>query len=168
MLLEPMLEGDWPLVAAIYREGIATGNATFAIEPPLCWAAWSRGKINACSIVVRDGPAILGWAAVSPTSSRACYAGVVEHSIYVAQAARGRGIGSQLLRELIRVTEAQGIWMIQSSIFPENGASLALHSRHGFRVVGQRERIAQMEYGPYAGQWRNTVLIERRSAIVGS
>lgn len=168
LLLEPMLEEDWPLVAAIYREGIATGNATFATEPPVCWAAWRAGKINACSIVVRDGPTILGWAAVSPTSSRACYAGVVEHSVYVAQAARGRRIGSQLLRELIRVTEAQGIWMIQSSIFPENSASLALHSRHGFRVVGQRERIAQMEYGPYAGQWRNTVLIERRSAIVGS
>src|SRR4051812_20772220 len=167
LLLEPMLEDDWSRVAAIYREGIATGNATFATAPPESWAAWSAGKINACSIVVRDGPTILGWAAVSPTSSRACYAGVVEHSVYVAQTARGRGIGAQLLHELIRVTEAQGIWMIQSSIFPENGASLALHSRCGFRVVGQRERIARMEYGSYAGQWRDTVLIERRSTSVG-
>src|SRR3954468_22538293 len=106
MLLEPMLEDDWPRVAAIYREGIATGNATFAPEPPASWAAWSAGKINACSIVARDGATMLGWAAVSPMSSRACYAGVVEHSIYVAVTARGRGIGSRLLAELIRVTEA--------------------------------------------------------------
>ena len=115
-----MQEGDWPLVAAIYREGIATGNATFATEPPASWAAWSAGTINACSIVIRNDQSIFGWAAVSPTSSRACYAGVVEHSVYVAEVARGQGIGSQLLQELIRVTEAQGIWTIQSSIFPEN------------------------------------------------
>ena len=164
---EPMREDDWPLVAAIYREGIATGNATFATEPPASWAAWSAGKINACSIVARDGQDILGWAAVSPVSSRACYAGVVEHSVYVAEAARGRGIGSGLLEELIRVAEAHGIWTIQSSIFPENQASMALHTRNGFRIVGQRERIARMEYGPYAGQWRDTLLIERRSAVVG-
>jgi L-amino acid N-acyltransferase YncA len=165
--LEPMREDDWPLVAAIYREGIATGNATFATDPPDSWATWSAGKINACSIVARDGLHILGWAAASPTSGRACYAGVVEHSLYIAQAARGCGIGSQLLQELIRVTEAHDIWMLQSSIFPENVASMALHTRHGFRVVGQRERIARMAYGPFAGQWRDTVLIERRSAIAG-
>lgn len=165
--LETMREDDWPLVAAIYREGIATGNATFATEPPASWAAWSAGKLNACSIVARDGAAILGWAAVSPTSSRACYAGVVEHSVYVAQAARGRGIGALLLHRLIQVTEAHGIWTIQSSIFPENVASLALHARHGFREVGRREQIALMEYGAYAGQWRDTVLIERRSATAG-
>jgi phosphinothricin acetyltransferase len=162
-----MQEEDWPLVAAIYREGIATGNATFATEPPASWAAWSAGKLNACSIVARDGQSILGWAAVSPTSSRACYAGVVEHSVYVAAAARGQGIGSQLLQELIRTAEAQGIWTIQSSIFPENEASMTLHIRNGFRVVGRRERIARMEYGPYAGQWRDTVLIERRSEEIG-
>ncbi len=165
--IEPMQEADWPQVAAIYREGIATGNATFATEPPASWAAWSAGKINACSIVVREGPAILGWAAVSPTSSRTCYAGVVEHSVYVASAARGRGVGSRLLEGLIHATEAHGIWTIQSSIFPENTSSLSLHARHGFRVVGTRERIAQMEYGPYAGRWRDTVLIERRSGVVG-
>ena len=167
MQIEPMHEADWPQVAAIYREGIATGNATFATEPPGSWAAWSAGKLNACSIVARDGPAILGWAAVSPTSSRACYAGVVEHSVYVASAARGRGVGSRLLEGLIHATEAHGIWTIQSSIFPENTSSLSLHARHGFRVVGTRERIAQMEYGPYAGRWRHTVLIERRSGVVG-
>lgn len=163
-----MTEDDWTLVAAIYREGIATGNATFATAPPASWAAWSAGKINACSIVARDAAAVLGWAAVSPTSSRACYAGVAEHSVYVARAAREQGVGSRLLAELIQVTEAHGIWTIQSSIFPENAASLALHTRHGFRVVGRRERIARMEYGPYAGQWRDTLLIERRSPVAGS
>ena len=165
--LEPMREDDWPLVAAIYREGIATGNATFATEPPASWAAWIAGKLDACSIVARDRQNMLGWAAVSATSSRACYAGVVEHSVYVTQAARGQGIGSQLLQELIRVTEAQAIWTIQSSIFPENEASMALHTRNGFRVVGRREWIARMEYGPYAGQWRDTILIERRSTVIG-
>ena len=163
-----MTEADWPLVSEIYREGIATGNATFAAEPPASWAVWSASKINSCSIVLRDSSSVLGWAAVSPTSSRSCYAGVVEHSIYVAEAACGQGYGSKLLQELIRVTEANGIWTIQSSIFPENTASLALHARHGFRVVGRRERIAQMEYGPYAGQWRDTILIERRSTIIGT
>jgi L-amino acid N-acyltransferase YncA len=165
--IDAMTAADWPEVAAIYHAGIATGNATFAPEPPASWAAWSAGKINACSIVARDGVTMLGWAAVSPTSSRACYAGVVEHSIYVAAAARGRGIGSCLLAELIRVTEAHDIWMLQSSIFPENSASLALHARHGFREVGRRQRIALMEYGPYAGHWRDTILIERRSTVVG-
>ena len=162
-----MTEADWPAIAAIYREGIATGNATFAPEPPASWGAWCAGKINACSIVACEEATILGWAAASPTSGRACYAGVVEHSLYVAAAARGRGVGRALLAALIGVTEAQGIWMLQSSIFPENAASLALHRRAGFREVGRRERIARMEYGPYAGQWRDTILIERRSASVG-
>jgi phosphinothricin acetyltransferase len=165
--IDVMNEADWPAVAAIYRDGIATGNATFATEPPASWQAWATGKLNACSIAARDGERIQGWAAVSPTSSRACYAGVVEHSIYIAAAARGQGIGSQLLAELIRVTEAQGLWMIQSNIFPENRASVRLHERAGFRVVGRRERIAQMEIGPWAGQWRDTLLIERRSPRVG-
>jgi phosphinothricin acetyltransferase len=165
--IEPMAEGDWPAVAAIYREGIATGNATFAAAPPDSWQSWRAGKINACSIVARGEGTIMGWAAVSPTSGRACYAGVVEHSLYVAEAARGLGVGSALLAALIQITEAHGIWMLQSSIFPENQASLALHERHGFRVVGRRARIARMEYGPWAGRWRDTLLLERRSAVVG-
>jgi phosphinothricin acetyltransferase len=165
--IDVMGEADWPAVAAIYREGIATGNATFAEEPPASWEAWCAGKIGACSLVAREGDAILGWAAVSPTSGRACYAGVVEHSLYVANVARGRGVGGRLLEALVAATEAHGIWTLQSSIFPENGASLALHLRHGFREVGRRERIALMTYGPYAGQWRDTILVERRSRRAG-
>lgn len=165
--IELMAEDDWPWVEAIYRAGIATGNATFATEPPASWQAWSAGKLNMCSIVLRDAEQIQGWAAVSPTSSRACYAGVVEHSIYVAADARGRGVGSQLMAALIAICESHGLWTIQSSIFPENSASVRLHEQHGFRVVGRRERIAKMEIGPWAGQWRDTLLIERRSTLVG-
>ncbi|MDZ4718414.1 MAG: GNAT family N-acetyltransferase [Roseiflexaceae bacterium] len=165
--IEPMTEADWPDVESIYRDGIATGNATFATEPPASWQAWCASKLNACSIVARDGERLQGWAAISPTSSRACYAGVVEHSVYTADAARGQGLGSLLMAELIRITEAHGIWMIQSSIFPENSASVRLHERCEFRVVGRRERIARMEIGPWAGQWRDTLLIERRSPLVG-
>jgi phosphinothricin acetyltransferase len=167
MQIDGMTEAAWPAVAAIYREGIATGHATFATEPPASWADWSAGKIGMCSLVARTGDAVVGWAAVSPTSARACYAGVVEHSVYVAAAARGQGVGAQLLATLIRVTEEAGIWTIQSSLFPENGASRALHARCGFREVGRRERIARMPYGPLAGQWRDTILIERRSSTIG-
>lgn len=168
MRIELMTEGDWPTVAAIYREGIATGHATFATEPPASWAAWSAGKLNACSLVARVGDRVVGWAAVSPTSARACYAGVAEHSVYIAAAARGIGLGALLMAELIRVTEAAGIWTLQSSIFPENVASRKLHAHCGFREVGVRERIALMAYGPLEGTWRDTILLERRSATVGT
>ena len=103
-----------------------------------------------------------GWAVVSPTSSRPAYRGVVENSVYVSASARGRGIGAALLEALIESCEAAGVWTIQSGIFPENEASLALHRTHGFREVGRRERIAQMPYGPHAGQWRDVVFVERR------
>ncbi len=166
MHIEQMTEAAWPAVAAIYAEGIAGGNATFATAPPASWAEWEAGRIAACSLVLRDGERIMGWAAAIPTSARACYVGVAEHSIYVAGAARGRGVGGTLLAALIAVSEARGIWTLQSSIFPENAASAALHTRHGFRVVGRRERIALMQIGPWAGVWRDTLLIERRSAII--
>ena len=167
MRIELMNEADWPVVEAIYREGIATGHATFASEPPASWAAWSAGKINPCSLVARTGEQLVGWAAVSPTSSRTCYAGVAEHSVYIAATARGMGVGRALLEELFRVTEAAGIWTLQSSIFPENTASHALHLRCGFREVGRRERIALMTYGPFEGRWRDTIILERRSSTVG-
>lgn len=110
---------------------------------------------------------MLGWAAVSPVSSRPAYAGVVEHSVYVAEAARGQGLGSRLLRALTPSTEQHGIWTIQSSVFPENHASLRLHESNGFSIVGRRERIARMSHGPAAGQWRDTLLLERRSGLPG-
>lgn len=109
---------------------------------------------------------MLGWTAVPPVSSRPAYAGVVEHSVYVAAAARGRGIGTRLLQALAASTEQHGIWTIQSSVFPENHASLRLHQSNGFTVVGRRERIARMSHGPEAGQWRDTLLLERRSGQI--
>ena len=156
--------GDWPAVEAIYASGIATGNATFETQPPT-WESFDSGRLAEHRLVLDDG-GVLGWAAVSPISSREAYRGVVEHSVYVDEDARGRGIGRQLLEALILSTEAAGVWTIQSGVFPENEASLRLHEAFGFRRVGTRERIARMAYGPYAGQWRDVVLIERRSALV--
>jgi L-amino acid N-acyltransferase YncA len=166
---------DWPQVEAIYREGIDAGNATFEADPP-SWEAFDTGKVRDARLVaVDDGGggddegdgAIVGWAAASGVSSRAAYRGVIEHSVYVAESARGRGIGRDLLRALLDAAEAAGYWMVQSSIFPENTASLALHQRAGFRTVGQRHAIALMTYGPHAGAWRDTVLVEWRSTKNG-
>lgn len=167
MRIALMTEANWPTVEAIYREGIATGHATFATEPPSSWEVWAGGKINQCSLVAQTGDTVLGWAAVSPTSARACYAGVAEHSVYIASAAQDQGVGRALLEELFRVTETAGIWTLQSSIFPANAASYALHLRCGFREVGRRERIALMTYGPFEGRWRDTIILERRSSTVG-
>jgi L-amino acid N-acyltransferase YncA len=139
-----MKESDWADVARIYREGIETGNSTFENQPPNSWEEWAGKKVNECSLVACEDATIIGWAAVSPFSKRAVYAGVVENSLYVAASARGKGVGSALLEELIRVTEARGIWSIQSRIFPENTASLRLHLSHGFREVGILEKIGQM------------------------
>ncbi len=160
--VRPLRPEDWPAVENIYREGIATGNATFEAEPP-DWPAFDAGKLPTGRLVaIGDDGTIAGWVAASAVSTRPVYRGVVEHSVYVASHARGRGVGTLLLDEFLRAADAAGIWTIQSSIFPENTASLALHERAGFRRVGQRERIALMSYGPWAGQWRDTVLIERR------
>ena len=154
---------DWLDVEAIFREGIDGGHATFEPDPPT-WEAFDAGRRADLRIVAVDGFRVLGWAAASPVSSRPVYSGVVEHSVYVARSARGQGVGGLLLGGLIERAENLGIWTIQSSIFPENTASLALHDRAGFRRIGTRERIALMTYGPWAGQWRDTILIERRSA----
>ncbi len=161
-----MKESDWADVARIYREGIETGNSTFENEPPTSWEEWAEKKLNECSLVAHDGGVIVGWAAVSPFSKRAVYAGVVENSLYVSANVRGKGIGSELIKELIRVTEACGIWTIQSRIFPENTASLRLHLNHGFRQVGILEKIGQMQFGPDKGQWRDVVFLERLSKSI--
>ncbi|RDH95592.1 MULTISPECIES: GNAT family N-acetyltransferase [unclassified Curtobacterium] len=165
--VRPMTAADWPSVETIYREGIATGNATFEAEPP-SWEAFDAGKLPEHRFVAVAGDEVLGWVAVSPTSTRPVYRGVVEHSVYVAATARGRGVGHLLLDALIASTEAAGIWTIQSGIFPENTASRALHGRHGFRELGTRERIGLMTFGPWTGQWRDNVLVERRSPRAGS
>lgn len=162
----PMTAADWTSVEAIYRDGIATGNATFEAEPPT-WDAFDAGKLPEHRFVAADGDEVLGWVAVSPTFARPAYRGVVEHSVYVAAAARGRGVGHLLLDALIASTEAAGIWTIQSGIFPENTASRILHARQGFRELGTRERIGLMTFGPWAGQWRDNLLVEHRSIRVG-
>jgi L-amino acid N-acyltransferase YncA len=168
MKIEAMMEADWPTVAAIYAEGIATGHATFAGAPPESFADFCDGKLMECGCVARgDGGKILGWATLSNVSDRCVYAGVAEVSVYVAAAARGQGIGDALMRELIARADATDVWTLQAGIFPENVASLKLHARHGFREVGRRERLGKMTHGPCAGQWRDVLLLERRSTVTG-
>ncbi len=158
---------DWAAVEPIYAQGIADGEATFEIATP-SWEAFDAGKLPELRFVATDArDAVVGWVAASAVSSRPAYRGVVEHSVYIDRAARGQGIGRMLLAAFVEAAESAGIWTIQSSIFPENEASLRLHESAGFRVVGRRERIARSGAGPRAGQWRDTVLIERRSARNG-
>jgi L-amino acid N-acyltransferase YncA len=152
---------DWEAVSAIYAEGIATGNATFETEVPR-WEHWDARHLENCRLVARRDGRVIGWTALSPVSARAVYRGVVEESIYIAGAARGQGVGKLLLTAVIEASEVAGLWMLQTSIFPENTASIALHQACGFRAVGQRERIAKLH-----GMWRNTVFMERRSQVVG-
>jgi phosphinothricin acetyltransferase len=161
-----MNDDDWPAVHRIYGEGIATGHATFESEPP-GWEQFTRSRLPGHRFVAENSEGrVLGWAAVSAVSSRSVYAGVVEHSVYVGAEARGLGVGAALLQALADSTERDGIWTIQASIFPENEASLRLHLANGYVVVGRRQRIARMTHGPLSGQWRDTVLIERRSPTI--
>lgn len=157
---------DWAAVEPIYAQGIADGEATFEITTPT-WEAFDAGKLPGLRFVAVDSSdAVIGWVAASSVSSRPAYRGVVEHSVYIDRAARGQGVGRALLEAFIDAAEEAGIWTIQSSIFPENEASRRLHESAGFRVVGRRERIARSGAGPRAGEWRDTLLIERRSAVV--
>jgi L-amino acid N-acyltransferase YncA len=160
-MIEPLQAADWPQVRTIYLEGIATGQATFQTTAP-DWVEWDAGHLPQCRLVARAGENVLGWAALSPTSKRTCYAGVAEVSVYIAAVARGQGIGKALMAALVAAAEEQGIWTLFSAIFPENEASLHLHLQHGFREIGRRERIAKLH-----GVWRDTVLLERRSRVVG-
>jgi len=159
--IDPMQLDDWPPVREIYAEGIATGDATFETAVP-DWEQWDAGHLRQCRLVARDESNILGWAALSPVSRRPVYAGVTEVSVYVAAAARGKGVGKALLTALIDRSEQNGIWTLQASIFPENQASITLHKALGFREVGRRERIGQRD-----GRWKDTVLLERRSGVAG-
>ena len=162
--IEPLTAEHWTDVERIYSDGIATGHATFEAAPPT-WDAFDAGKVPEHRAVVVEGhEPVLGWAAASAVSDRCVYAGVIEHSVYVDPAARGRGVGRALLDALLDSAAAGGVWTVQSGIFPENSASIALHTAAGFRVVGTRERLGRMTYGPLAGQWRDVVLMERRLA----
>ena len=157
----PMQAEDWPTVRAIYLEGIATGLATFETEAP-SWEQWDADHLTVCCLVARVGERVAGWAAVSPTSKRKVYAGVVEESIYMAAAFRGRGIGKALLTALAAESERQGIWSLQAGIIRENAASISLHRACGFREIGYQERK-----GCLNGVWRDVALMERRSRSVG-
>ena len=161
-----MTPADWPDVERIYREGIATGNATFETAPP-SWDDFDHEKVADPRLVAIEDDAVVGWAAASRISSRCVYEGVLEHSVYVAEAARGKGVGRVLLDAFLQGAEAASIWTVQSGVFPENEPSLALHRELGFRTVGTRERVGKMGYGPFAGTWRDVVMIERRSPLVG-
>ena len=151
---------DWPEVARIYADGIATGNATFETNEP-GWDEWAGVHRPTPRLVATVGDEIVAWAAVVPVSARPAYAGVAEISLYVATQARGQGIGTALLTEFVREADEAGIWTLQTSVFPENEASLRLLERAGFRVVGRRERIGQLD-----GRWRDTLLLERRSEVI--
>jgi phosphinothricin acetyltransferase len=159
--IRPMAPADWPGVRAVYLEGIATGNATFETEAPQ-WESWDAAHFAVCRLVAEHADAVLGFASLSPVSARKVYAGVAEVSVYVSERARGAGVGGALLRELVRASEAAGFWTLQAGIFPENLASLRLHEKCGFRIVGVRQRV-----GCLAGRWRDVVLLERRSATAG-
>ncbi len=158
--LDDMTPADWPAVRTIYEEGIATGDATFETGAP-AWENWDQGHMPSPRLVAREGTRVLGWATLSPVSGRCVYAGVAEVSVYVAAVARGQGVGSALLAELVARSERAGLWTLQAGIFPENKASIALHEKRGFRVVGRRERLGQLK-----GIWRDVILMERRSPII--
>ena len=155
-MIDQMTPGDWERVRSIYLEGIRTGNATFETDAP-SWEKWDEGHLPIARLVMRDGEEVLGFAALSPVSKRNVYRGVVEVTVYVAESARGKGIGRALLEALIAESENNGIWTMQASIFPENTASIELHLKCDFREVGRRERIAMLN-----GVWRDTLLFERR------
>jgi phosphinothricin acetyltransferase len=160
--IEPLTADHWEAVRSIYLQGIATGNATFQQAVP-GWEEWDAGHLRTCRTVARSEQDIVGWAALSPVSMRPVYRGVAEVSIYVAESARACGIGAKLLAGLIADFEAEGIWTLQAGIFPENTASIELHTRAGFRMVGTPSRLGCMN-----GRWGDVVLLERRSLMVGS
>jgi len=161
MEIQPIAEHNYAEVARIYQEGIDTGVATFETTVP-AWQDWSVAHLENGRIVAIDGGKIVGWAALSPVSSRCVYGGVAEVSVYVDAASRGKGVGKYLLNKLIEISEANNIWTLQSGIFRANAGSIALHEKCGFRIIGYRERI-----GKLGDVWKDNVLLERRSTVVG-
>jgi L-amino acid N-acyltransferase YncA len=156
-----MNSDHWPQVKAIYENGIATGNATFQTSAPE-WEEWDNAHVKFCRLVAIENKKVLGWAALTAVSGRCVYAGVGEVSVYVDETARGNGIGKALLEELIKVSEQHNFWTLQAGIFPENVASIKIHQSTGFRIIGTRQKIGHMN-----GTWRDTILLERRSAVIG-
>jgi phosphinothricin acetyltransferase len=160
MVVRELRPGDWPAVRAIYEDGIRSGDATFETEAP-SWEDWDAAHSELRLVAERDG-AVVGWAALSPTSSRCCYRGVGEVSVYVAETPRGRGVGRALLERLVEGSEQAGYWTLTAGVFPENEASLRLHRACGFRELGVHRRLGEL-----GGVWRDVVWLERRSEVVG-
>ncbi|SFC73999.1 GNAT family N-acetyltransferase [Flavobacterium phragmitis] len=160
MEIRKLSDKHWDQVKIIYQKGIDTGNATFQTSAP-SWEDWDQSHLASCRITMQEDGKVIGWAALTPVSSRCVYAGVAEVSVYVDPAHSGKGIGLTLLNELVRQSEAEGIWTLQAGIFPENTASLRIHEKAGFRILGTREKI-----GKQNGIWRDTALLERRSSLI--
>lgn len=156
-----MKNSDWPAVAHIYQQGMDTGFATFEKEVP-SFEVWDAGHLQLGRLVAVNGETILGWAALSPVSSRCVYGGVAEVSVYIGQGSRGQGVGKMLLQQLIVESEKAGLWTLQSGIFPENKGSVELHLKMGFRFIGKRERVGKLD-----NVWKDNLLFERRSTVVG-
>lgn len=161
LIFRELEETDWEIASKIYKEGLDTGNATFELNLP-DWNEWNSGHLKACRTIAEIDNEVVGWSALSPVSSRCVYGGVAEVSVYVLSNFSRKGIGSQLLKRLISESEKQGIWTLQAGVFPENKGSITIHERLGFRKVGFRERIGKMN-----GTWRDTLLLEKRSKLVG-
>lgn len=161
-IIDVMKPQHWDQIKEIYMEGIKTQNATFEKEVP-SWEEWDKSHIPSCRIVAQKEDEIYGWAALSPVSNRCVYTGVAEISIYVSKKHQGKGVGTSLLNTLIKLSEENGFWTLQANIFPENKSSILLHKKCGFREVGIREKLGKME----KGNWRDVVLMERRSTNVG-
>lgn len=161
MEIVTLTEHHYPAVSAIYAEGLATGKATFETKVP-SWEAWDNSHIKVCRIAAMEQSQMLGWAALSPVSKREVYRGVAELSVYVSQSARGKGVGKYLLSHLVELSEANNFWTLQAGIFSSNEASISLHKKCGFRIIGYREKIAKRD-----GQWMDNTLMERRSKVIG-
>ena len=160
-MIDEMRLSDWEQVRQIYLDGIATGQATFETDAPT-WMEWDESHLKHSRLVAREDGRVIAWAALAPVSRRRCYAGAAELSLYVSPEHRGKGLGKSLMQAVIEASERNGIWSLSGSTFPENGASIRLQKACGFRIVGRRVRIAQ-----HHGIWRDTVLTERRSKVVG-
>lgn len=160
MEIRKLSSKHWDQVKIIYQKGIDTGNATFQTSAP-SWEDWDQSHLASCRITMQEDGKVIGWAALTPVSSRCVYAGVAEVSVYVDPAHWGKGIGLTLLNELVLQSEAQGIWTLQAGIFPENKASMRIHEKAGFRILGTREKI-----GKQNGIWRDTALLERRNSVI--
>ncbi|PXX30717.1 GNAT family N-acetyltransferase [Arenibacter sp. ARW7G5Y1] len=161
MEIRKMKNSDWPSVAEIYRQGMDTGFATFEKVVP-SFEVWDAAHLEAGRLVAAKGETILGWAALSPVSSRCVYGGVAEVSVYIGQGSRGQGVGKLLIQQLIVESEKAGLWTLQSGIFPENKGSVELHRKMGFRFIGKRERVGKRD-----NVWKDNLLFERRSTIIG-